>query len=134
MVGNTPCFSMILMVYLSHESFNGSPPTFLRRNRRFQNQLPVVSPEIRCPSTPRRHRLIDLCTKKSVWIRFFQLHPSLCRAAMKRSLKKITGFGGGYRRIGHPWLFFMWSAVFVFSKSVFGSRRTCFNLLNKRQF
>ena len=27
------------------------PPTLLERNRRFQNQLPVVSSEIRCPST-----------------------------------------------------------------------------------
>ena len=30
-----------------------APPTFLQRNRRFQNQLPVVSIETRrCPSTP----------------------------------------------------------------------------------
>ena len=29
-----------------------APPTFLSRNSWFRNQLPVVSPEIRCPSTP----------------------------------------------------------------------------------
>ena len=29
----------------------------------------------------------------------FHLHASLCRAPMKRSLNKIAGFGGDYRRI-----------------------------------
>ena len=85
--------------------FNGlTPPTFLEQNRRFQNQLPVVSsPEARCPSTPSptSHRSIGLCTKENIWILCFQSYPSLMRrAAMKRSLNKIAGFGeGGYRRI-----------------------------------
>ena len=30
--------------------------------------LPVVSPEIDCPSTPRRHRSLDVCTREIVWI------------------------------------------------------------------
>ena len=30
---------------------------------------------------------------------FVQRYPSVCRAAVKRSLKKIAGFGAGYRRI-----------------------------------
>ena len=46
-------------------------PTFLYRNRRFQNQLPTVSPEIRCPPTPRRRRSLDLCTQDNMWILFF---------------------------------------------------------------
>ena len=73
-------------------------PTFILRNRRWcQNQLPVASPETRCPSTLRRRRSIDLCTRENVWILFFQRYPSMCRAAMKRLLKKTAGFsrGGG---------------------------------------
>ena len=50
---------------LGQESFYDSPPpTFLERNRRFQNQLPVVSPKIQRPSILRRHRSIDLVQKK----------------------------------------------------------------------
>ena len=42
-----------------NESFYGSPPQlFFKRDRRFWNQLPAVSPAIRCPLTPRRHRSI----------------------------------------------------------------------------
>ena len=53
-----------------------APPTLtflLQRNRRFRNQLQVVSPEMRCPSTPRRHRSIDLffCTQENIRILFF---------------------------------------------------------------
>ena len=48
-----------------------APPSFLRRNRRFQNQLPVVSPETRCPSTPRCRRSLDLCPQEMIWMLFF---------------------------------------------------------------
>ena len=34
----------------------------------------------------------------------FQLYPSLCGAAIKCSLKKIPGFGGGYRRISRMYV------------------------------
>ena len=48
------------------------PPYFFLRNRRFQNRLPVVSPETRCPSTPRRHRSIgQSCTQENMRIRLF---------------------------------------------------------------
>ena len=63
-----------------------------------QNQPPAVSPEIQCPPTPRRRRSLDLCHKKYKNT-FSQWYPSLCRAAMKRPLKKIAVFGGSYRRI-----------------------------------
>ena len=47
------------------------PATFLSRNRRLWNQLPAVSPEIRCPLTPRRHRSMALCTQENGLRRFF---------------------------------------------------------------
>ena len=92
-------------------SFCGSPPNFFFNEiAGFKTSaLPVVSPEIRCPSTPRRHRSIGLCTQENIWILCFQSYPSLCRAAMKRSLNKIAGFGGSYRRI----------SIFCFLKTSF---------------
>ena len=76
-----------------------APPNVFQRNRPFHNGLPVVSPEIRCPATPQRHRSIGLCIKENIWMLRFQSYPPLCRAAMKRSSKKIAGFWGGYRRM-----------------------------------
>ena len=84
------------------ELFYGSPPQlFFDEIAGFKNQLPAVSPCIRCPSIPRRRRSLDLCTRESIWILVSQQYPSLCRAAMmmKRPFKKIAGFGWGYRRI-----------------------------------
>ena len=43
-----------------------APPTFLQRNRRFRNQLPAASADIRCPVSPRRHRLSVLCKQESI--------------------------------------------------------------------
>ena len=71
------------------------PQLSFQQIRWFQNQFPAVSPEIPCSSTPRRRRSIGLCTQENTWIPCFQLCPSLCRAAMKRSLKKTAGFLGG---------------------------------------
>ena len=68
-----------------------TPPTFLQRNRRFQNQLPAVSPKIRCPLPPRRHRFEDIFFMAS-----FLVSSSHC---MKRSLEKIAGSGGRYHII-----------------------------------
>ena len=85
------------------ESFHGSTlnfSLFFNESRRS-----YISPEIRCPSTPSPMSSIDrsLHTQEHVWILCFHLHPSLCQAALKRSLKKkktIAGFLGGlYRRI-----------------------------------
>ena len=75
-----------------------APPTFLERNRRFQNQLPVVSPETRCPSTPRRHRSADLCTRETICDTAFISVVSFLVSSIHEtfSLKKIAvSFGGG---------------------------------------
>ena len=75
------------------ESYYRSPPQFFpERNRRFQNQLPVVSPETRSPSTPRRHRSVDrpFCTPQEKYVGYFfvQEYPSLRRAALKTFVKE----------------------------------------------
>ena len=81
------------------DSYYGSPPnTSFERNRRFRNQLPAVSPEIRGPSTPRRHRSIDLCTQEEKYIYEdcnFHITLSSCRIAMKRSFQENRWFLGG---------------------------------------
>ena len=76
-----------------------APPTFFSRNRRFRNQLPAVSPGIRCTLPPRRDPSVVLCLQETMWGLYFSYDPSPCRVAMKRSLKKLAGFWGVYRRI-----------------------------------
>ena len=81
---------------LRGESYYGSPPNFSLKkiggfktsSRSYLLKYGVT----RHP--PRRHRSIGLCTQENVWILRFKLYPSLGRAAMKRSLKKIDGLGG----------------------------------------
>ena len=59
-----------------------APPTFLQRNRRFQNQLPVVSPaNTESLDTPTSSIVRPLHTRKYM-DNCFQQSPSLCRAAM----------------------------------------------------
>ena len=82
------------------ESFCGSPPpTFLlTESPVLKPQLPVVSPEIRWVplATPTPSFDGPSKTRQLMEIHASE-HPSSCRAAMKRRLKKTAGFGGGYR-------------------------------------
>ena len=86
------------------ESFYGSPPNFpLTRNRRFQNQRSpgrISRNTMTLDTTPSPTSSIDrpLHTRKHIDTLVFQLYPSLCRAAMKRSLNKIAVFWGGVDR------------------------------------
>ena len=75
-------------------------------NRWFQNQLPAVSPEIRCPSIPRCRRSLDvyLPTRKYILTSmdtFFSIeHPSFVSSSHETFVKeKRCLFWGGYRRI-----------------------------------
>ena len=71
-----------------------APPTFFQRNRRFQIQLPVVSSEIRCPLTPRRHRSIGLCTQE-IWILLASIVSFLASSSYETFVQENRWFGGG---------------------------------------
>ena len=50
-------------------------------------------------------RPLHLCALENILINCFQLYPSLHRAAIERSLKKIAGFGEANRRISLHYFF-----------------------------
>ena len=97
----TPCRAC-LHIDLSLGRSTVTPPTFSSTKLPVSKPAPGrVSPEIQCPSTPRRQQSIGLCTQEKMqWIPCFQLYPSSCRAPTKRLLKKSLALGGGgYRSI-----------------------------------
>ena len=80
------------------ERFYGSPPPklFFDEIAGFWNQLPAVSPTIRCPLPPRRHRSMALWKMiRKIREDILSPQPFRCWAAMKRSLKKNAVWGGG---------------------------------------
>ena len=72
------------------DTYYGSPPSFsLTKSPGFEtSSRSYLLKYGGCPSTPRRRRSIGLGTQESIWILCFQLHPSLCRPALKRLLSK----------------------------------------------
>ena len=88
----------------SQESFYDSPPNV------FSTKSPVLKPapgriswNAVAPATSMSSFDSPLQPRKCTKIFSPSHHHSSCRAAVKRSLKEIAGFGGGCRRIGRGW-------------------------------
>lgn len=103
-------------LYLNHLLIDGSLDCDLSRSRstvtpsifpltkicRFWDRLPAAPPENGWSLPVRRHRPIVPCKQENERKLFFSITSfrTCRREAMKRSLNKIAGFGGGsYRRI-----------------------------------
>ena len=80
-----------------YESFYGSPPNFsltkspmlkLAPGQFSSNTVPLATPTSSSDS--------PLCTQENIMKVLLSLHPSPCRAAVKRPPMKIAGFEGGY--------------------------------------
>ena len=82
------------------ESFYDSPPNFSLTKSPFFKPAPGRTSWNTVPlTTPTSLFDSPLQTRKITWRPFIYYQPSSKREAMKRSLKKIAGFGWVYRRI-----------------------------------
>ena len=90
--GGVPCLRRTLTTV-------APPDISLTKSSLSKPAPPVVSPEMRCPSTPRRHRLTRLLPTGKCMDIFFSTVYFLVSSSRDTFVKQSRWFRGSYRRI-----------------------------------